>query len=105
VEFEALRAGDSPNSRAAFLNLQRLCESHLSGKYEIEVIDVKLRPELAKVDQILALPTLIRKTPEPTRRVIGDPLDWRSRPPMGTERFDVTVALTGYASQADGEQS
>jgi circadian clock protein KaiB len=65
-------AGDSPKSRAALANLQRLCDTHLSGKYKIEVIDLKTRPELAKADQILALPTLIRKVPEPMKRLIGD---------------------------------
>jgi circadian clock protein KaiB len=65
-------AGDSPKSQAAISNLKRLCETHLAGKYEIEVIDLKLRPELAKAHQILALPTLIRRVPEPVRRVIGD---------------------------------
>lgn len=65
-------AGDSPKSRAAISNLKRLCEAHLAGKYEIEVIDLKTRPELAKAHQILALPTLIRKVPEPVKRVIGD---------------------------------
>ena len=66
-------AGDTPKSRTALANLQRLCEAHLAGKkYEIEVIDLKTRPELAKAHQILALPTLIRKVPEPVKRVIGD---------------------------------
>jgi circadian clock protein KaiB len=65
-------AGDSPKSKTALANLQRLCESHLDGNYHIEVVDLKSRPELAKADQILALPTLIRKIPEPMKRVIGD---------------------------------
>jgi circadian clock protein KaiB len=65
-------AGDSPKSRTALTNLQRLCDTHLKGKYQIEVIDLKTRPELAKADQILALPTLIRKVPEPMKRLIGD---------------------------------
>lgn len=65
-------AGDSPKSRAALTNLQRLCDTHLKGKYRIEVIDLKTRPELAKADQILALPTLVRKIPEPMKRLIGD---------------------------------
>jgi circadian clock protein KaiB len=65
-------AGDSPKSKTALANLQRLCEAHLAGRYEIEVIDLKTRPELAKVHQILALPTLIRKLPEPVKRIIGD---------------------------------
>lgn len=65
-------AGDSPKSRAALSNLQRLCDTHLKGKHRIEVIDLKTRPELAKADQILALPTLVRKIPEPMKRLIGD---------------------------------
>lgn len=65
-------AGDSPKSRAALANLQRLCDTHIKGKYQIEVIDLKTRPELAKADQILALPTLVRKIPEPMKRLIGD---------------------------------
>jgi circadian clock protein KaiB len=65
-------AGDSPKSKTALANLTRLCEAHLAGKYQIEVIDLKTRPELAKTHQILALPTLIRKIPEPVKRIIGD---------------------------------
>ena len=65
-------AGDSPKSRAALTNLQRLCDTYLEGKYEIEVIDLKTRPELAKADQIVALPTLVRRIPEPMKRLIGD---------------------------------
>ena len=65
-------AGDSPKSKTALGNLQRLCERYLKGKYQIEVVDLKLRPELAKMDQILALPTLVRKIPEPMKRIIGD---------------------------------
>lgn len=65
-------AGDSPKSKTALANLRRLCESYLDGKYHIEVVDLKRRPELAKADQILALPTLIRKIPEPMKRLIGD---------------------------------
>jgi circadian clock protein KaiB len=65
-------AGDSPRSRTALENLKKLCEERLKGNYAIEVIDLTKRPELAKVDQILALPTLIRRIPEPTKRLIGD---------------------------------
>jgi len=65
-------AGDSPRSRTALANLKRLCEAQLAGKYEIEVIDLTKRPDLAKADQILAVPTLIRKVPEPMKRIIGD---------------------------------
>ena len=65
-------AGDSPKSRAALTNLRKLCEQHLVGRYEIEVIDLVKEPQLAKAHQILAIPTLVRKLPEPVRRVIGD---------------------------------
>lgn len=65
-------AGDSPRSRMALANLKRLCEAQLNGNYDIEVIDLTKRPELAKADQILAVPTLIRKVPEPMKRIIGD---------------------------------
>ena len=65
-------AGDSPKSRTALANLRRLCEQHLQGRYELEVIDLVKEPQLAKAHQILAIPTLVRKLPEPVRRVIGD---------------------------------
>lgn len=65
-------AGDSPKSRTALQNLERLCERHLAGRYNIEVIDLVKRPELAKAYQILAIPTLVRELPEPIKRVIGD---------------------------------
>jgi circadian clock protein KaiB len=66
-------AGDSPKSRAALINLRRICEEQLStGSYEIEVIDLLEQPKLAKTHQIVAIPTLIRRLPEPMKRVIGD---------------------------------
>ena len=66
-------AGENQKSRTALTNLTRLCEAHIGeGKYEIEVIDLMKNPQLAKADQILAIPTLIRKIPEPMKRVIGD---------------------------------
>lgn len=65
-------AGDSPKSRTALANLRALCEQHLAGNYEIEVIDLLKNPSLAKAHQILAIPTLIRQLPEPIKRVIGD---------------------------------
>lgn len=65
-------AGDSPRSRTALSNLRKLCEERLKGNYNIEVIDLTKRPDLAKADQILAVPTLIRKIPEPMKRIIGD---------------------------------
>jgi circadian clock protein KaiB len=65
-------AGQTPKSLAAFANLKRICEEHLSGKYRIEIIDLLENPTLAKGDQILAIPTLVRKLPEPVRKIIGD---------------------------------
>ncbi len=65
-------AGQTPKSLAAFSNLKTLCEEHLAGKYKIEVIDLLKNPALAKGDQILALPTLVRKLPEPVKKIIGD---------------------------------
>src|SRR5512137_1821031 len=65
-------AGQTPKSLTAFANLKKICEEHLAGKYTIEVIDLLKNPTLAKGDQILALPTLVRKLPEPVRKIIGD---------------------------------
>jgi circadian clock protein KaiB len=65
-------AGQTPKSLQAFANLKRIYEEHLAGKYHIEVIDLIQNPQLAKGDQILALPTLVRKLPEPVRKIIGN---------------------------------
>ena len=65
-------AGQTPKSLQAFANLKRICEDHLEGQYRIEVIDLIETPQLAKDDQILAIPTLVRKLPEPVRKIIGD---------------------------------
>jgi len=65
-------AGQTTKSLTAFANLKQICEEHLAGKYRIEVIDLLKNPQLAKGDQILALPTLVRKLPEPVRKIIGD---------------------------------
>jgi circadian clock protein KaiB len=65
-------AGQTPKSIAAFENLQKICEQHMPGEYHIEVVDLLKSPHLAKGDQILAIPTLIRKFPEPIRKIIGD---------------------------------
>jgi circadian clock protein KaiB len=65
-------AGETPRSVAAFANLKRLCEEHLPGRYKIEVIDLMQHPQLAAGDQIVAIPTLVRKLPEPLRRIVGD---------------------------------
>jgi circadian clock protein KaiB len=65
-------AGQTPRSTAAFANLKRICEQHLAGRYQIEVIDLIENPQLAQGDQILAVPTLVRRLPEPIRKIIGD---------------------------------
>ena len=65
-------AGKTPRSLAALANLKRYCEEHLQGKYSIEVIDLLVQPQLAEGDQILAIPTLVKKVPEPIRKIIGD---------------------------------
>jgi circadian clock protein KaiB len=65
-------AGQTPKSIRAFANLKKICEEHLKGRYSIEVIDLLENPQLAKGDQILAIPTLVRKLPEPIRKIIGD---------------------------------
>jgi circadian clock protein KaiB len=65
-------AGQSPRSLHALANLKRLCEDHLAGHYEIEIIDLVERPSLARADDILAIPTLVRRLPTPLRRIIGD---------------------------------
>jgi len=65
-------AGQTTKSLAAMANLKRVCEEHLAGRYEIEVIDLLVNPKLAAGDQILAIPTLVRKLPAPLKRIIGD---------------------------------
>ena len=65
-------AGQTPKSLAAFANLKKFCEEHLAGRYRIEVIDLVQQPQLARGDQIFAVPTLVRKLPEPLRKIIGD---------------------------------
>ncbi len=65
-------AGQTPKSLAAFANLKKICEEHLAGQYHIEVIDLLKQPQLASGDQILAIPTLVRKLPAPIKKIIGD---------------------------------
>lgn len=74
-EFWDLRlyvAGQTPKSVAALANLKRFCEEHLAGQYRIEVVDLVENPQLARSDQILAIPTLVRRLPQPIRKIIGD---------------------------------
>ena len=65
-------AGQTAKSLAAFANLKKVCEEHLAGRYTIEVVDLLLNPQLARGDEIIAIPTLVRKLPAPIRRIIGD---------------------------------
>jgi circadian clock protein KaiB len=95
TEFWTLRlyvAGKTARAVRAFENLEKLCEEHLAGKYSIEVIDLLKNPQLARGDQIIAVPTLVRKLPKPVRKIIGDlsnkervlvGLDLRPVPPQG----------------------
>jgi len=71
-EFKLYIAGQSSKSVTAFENLKQICEKYLHGKYNIELIDLTLNPEKAREDQIIALPTLIRKLPTPVKKIIGD---------------------------------
>jgi circadian clock protein KaiB len=81
-------AGQTPKSLAAFANLKRICEEHLKGQYSIEVIDRVERPLLSRGDQIVAIPTLVRKLPVPVRKIIGDLSD--------TERVLVGLDLRAW---------
>ncbi|MBV8199588.1 MAG: circadian clock protein KaiB [Acidobacteria bacterium] len=71
-ELKLYVAGQTPRSVAALANLRTICEGHLAGRYKIEVIDLLANPHLARHDQILAIPTLVRKLPVPVRKIIGD---------------------------------
>ena len=68
-------ADDTPRSVLALANLRRICEQHLAGSYRIEVVDLLDKPERARADQIIAVPTLVRARPEPIRRIVGDLTD------------------------------
>ena len=65
-------ADGSPKSHLALVNLKRICETHLAGRYSIEVVDLVKNPRLARGDQIVAVPTLVRRLPEPIRKIVGD---------------------------------
>lgn len=71
-ELRLYTAGQTPKSLAAIRNLKKVCEEHLAGRYEIEIIDLLKNPRLAKDHQIVAIPTLVRKLPDPVRKIIGD---------------------------------
>jgi circadian clock protein KaiB len=88
-EFWTMRlyiAGQSARSTAAIVNLRRICDQHIPGRYEVQIIDLLRNPELAKDDQIVAIPTLIKKMPVPVRRIIGDL--------SATERVVVSLELS-----------
>jgi circadian clock protein KaiB len=65
-------AGQTAKSITALANLKKICDEHMEGKYHIEIIDLLKQPQLARGDQIVAVPTLVRKLPEPVRKIIGD---------------------------------
>lgn len=71
-ELRLYTAGQTPKSLAAIKNLRKVCEEHLAGRYEIEIVDLLKNPRLAKDHQIVAIPTLVRKLPVPIRKIIGD---------------------------------
>lgn len=72
LELRLYIAGQTPKSVTALKNITKYCKEHLDGKYSIEVIDLLKNPQLAEGDQIFAIPTLVRKVPEPIRKIIGD---------------------------------
>ena len=84
-----LYVAGTPKSLRAFENLKRICDEHLTGQYHIEVIDLLKNPKLAKEDQILAIPTVVRKLPQPLKKLIGDLSD--------TERVLVGLQVKGNA--------
>ena len=100
-EFWQLRlyvAGQTPKSIAAFANLRKICEEHLAGKYHIEVIDLLQNPNLARGDQILAVPTLVRQLPPPVKKIIGD-LSNTERVLVGLELIPMSRNDMGSASK------
>jgi circadian clock protein KaiB len=92
-------AGQTPKCLTAFGNLKKICEKHLAGRYQIEVIDLLKDPKLARGDQILAIPTLVRKLPEPVRKIIGD-LSNTERVLVGLD-LRPTQGETGARSRGD----
>lgn len=90
-------AGQTPKCLTAFSNLKKICEEHLQGRYDIEIIDLLQTPALAQGDQILAIPTLVRKLPEPVRKIIGDL--------SNTERVVVGLDIRRVQPEADGERT
>ena len=94
LELRLYVAGQTPKSLAALANLKRICEEHLKDKYRIEVVDLVKHPQLAQGDQILAIPTLVRRVPQPLRKIIGD-LSNTERVLVG---LDIRPTSTGQAT-------
>ncbi len=94
-------AGQTPRSLTAFANLQRICEEHLAGRYRIEVIDLLENPQLGQGDQILAIPTLVRKLPEPVKKIIGD-LSNTERVLVGLDLRPVSATSSHRADRQEG---
>jgi circadian clock protein KaiB len=92
VQLRLYVAGQSPKSVRAVENLRKVCDEHLAGRYEVEVIDLLVNPKLARGDEIVAVPTLVRKLPEPIRKIIGDLSD--------TEKVLVGLHLRTKGDQA-----
>ena len=86
--------GDHPKSRAAYANIKRICEEHLQGEYSLQVIDITKVPDVAASEQILAIPTLVRRSPKPTRRIIGDLTD--------TERVLISLGVQPFEMRRFG---
>jgi circadian clock protein KaiB len=87
-------AGQTPKCLTAFANLKQICEDHLAGKYRIEIIDLMVNPQLARGDQILAIPTLVRNLPQPVRKIIGDLSD-KERVLVGLDLRPLPTFATG----------
>jgi circadian clock protein KaiB len=96
-------AGQTPKSLLAFANLRKICEEHLAGKYRIEVVDLVENPTLARGDQILAIPTLVRKLPEPVKKIIGD-LSNKERVLVGLDLRPMEKPHSGSAAGSGREK-
>ncbi|MDV2982879.1 UNVERIFIED_CONTAM: circadian clock KaiB family protein [Methylobacteriaceae bacterium AG10] len=94
-------AGQTAKSLAAMANLRRFCEEHLAGHYDIEVIDLMKNPQLAAGDQILAIPTLVRRLPAPLKRIIGD-LSNTEKVLVGLDIRPKDLGSADLVSKADG---
>lgn len=92
IELRLYVAGQSPRSVRALENLRKVCDEHLAGRYRIEIIDLLVHPALAKGDEIIAVPTLVRRLPEPIRKIIGD-------------LSDTDKVLVGLQLRAEGERA